>query len=216
VKTPRDDGSDWTPDPQLLAAYTDGELEGREALRDLRGRVEAWLDRHPEARAELAALRRLRHLWRETTPPEPPAEAWQRVLDAVARDRAAPAPAPARGRARWPLVTGAAAAACVALLLWWASRPDTPPGNPAGPAVEAVLPLAAADEVQILRVEGADTGTLVVGVLPVHGPLELVEPGEVTFTSVQPDAGDNMMPHVRTQAPHRPMIWAPVVADAAP
>jgi hypothetical protein len=62
------------------------------------------------------------------------------------------------------------------------------------------------DEVEILRVEGADTGTLVVGALPVHGPLELADPGEVTVTSIEPDARDQMVPVIRSTG--RPMIWA--------
>ena len=41
---------DWTPDPQLLAAYFDGELEGRDDRADLRARVEAWLEQHPQAK----------------------------------------------------------------------------------------------------------------------------------------------------------------------
>jgi hypothetical protein len=69
-----------------------------------------------------------------------------------------------------------------------------------------VLSVATMDEVEILRVEGADTGTLVVGALPVHGPLELADPGEVTVTSIEPDARDQMVPVMRSTG--RPMIWA--------
>ena len=64
-------GSDWVPSPELLAAYFDGEFEGRDDLALLRQRLEDWLDRHPGARCELAEYHRLRHLWLETTPPEP-------------------------------------------------------------------------------------------------------------------------------------------------
>ncbi len=71
-----------------------------------------------------------------------------------------------------------------------------------------VFPVATAAEIAILRVEGADTHTLVVGELPVHGPLVLAGPGEVALTSVQPDARDQMMPHIRLDGPGRPLIWA--------
>jgi hypothetical protein len=40
----------------------------------------------------------------------------------------------------------------------------------------------------------------------VHGPLELADPGEVTVTSIEPDARDQMVPVIRSTG--RPMIWA--------
>jgi hypothetical protein len=80
--------------------------------------------------------------------------------------------------------------------------------TPAAVAEDDVFPVATASEVTILRVEGSDTETLVVGTLPVHGPLELALPGEVSLTSVQPDAHDNMVPRVLLRGPSRPMIWA--------
>jgi hypothetical protein len=60
----------------------------------------------------------------------------------------------------------------------------------------------------VLLVDGADTQTLVVGQLPVQGPLVLAEPGDVERISSQPDALDNMVPTFRLHGPHRPMIWA--------
>lgn len=186
------DPPDWTPDPQLVAAYLDGELTDRP---DLRARVAAWLAAHPD---EAESHRRLVQLWRETAPAEPSAAAWQRTLDGIRRQR----PVPAR-RTRLALL-GAAAAACVAALLLWASWPS-PTLVP--PAVE-VFPVAAAGEVTILRIQGDDIGTLVVGTLPVEGPLELAVPGEVLVMSVQPDADDQMMPRVRVRGPHRPMVYA--------
>jgi hypothetical protein len=73
--------------------------------------------------------------------------------------------------------------------------------------------VAAAHEVEIMNVEGADTQSLIVGELPVKGPLELAAPGEVTVTSVQPAARDKMMPEVYVQGPGRPMIWATLKTD---
>ena len=55
----------------LLNAYFDGELTGRPDLDALHRRVDAWLARHPEARAALAEFRRIDRAWRETTPADP-------------------------------------------------------------------------------------------------------------------------------------------------
>src|SRR5438270_170830 len=80
----------WKPTPELLAAYGDGELEGREPI----ARIEAYLAGHPEVQAELAAQRRLKRIWDETTPSEPATAAWQRTFDGIvsAPRRAAPRP----------------------------------------------------------------------------------------------------------------------------
>ncbi len=212
----------WSPSPELLAAYFDGELVGRPALVALRRRITDWLRRHPEARAVLEDYRRLAQLWRDTAPPDPGVAAWAELDEQLAAVPIAP-PGAARRRL---LVRGAAAvmavAAAISLAIWlgW-GRPaapqlvQTPPKQPVAtpePQLE-VFPVATASEVTILRVEGEDTQTLVVGELPLHGPLELAGPGEVALTSVQPDARDRMMPHVRIGGPHRPMIWARVAAE---
>jgi hypothetical protein len=76
---------------------------------------------------------------------------------------------------------------------------------------EAILPVARADEVAILRVEGIDTETLVVGQLPLQGLLELASAEEVSVTSMEP-AEDNMVPKVRVGA-RSPMIWARAPSD---
>ena len=213
---------DWSPSPELLAAYFDGELVGRPDLVALRRRIADWLRSHPEARAVLEDYRRLAQLWRDTTPPDLDAGAWSELDERLAVVPLAP---PGLVRRRW-LVRGAAAlaavAATIALAIWVGSgRPaapqlvQTPPKQSAAvpaPPIEP-FPVATASEVTILRVEGEDTQTLVVGELPLHGPLELAGPGEVALTSVQPDARDRMLPHVRIGGAHRPMIWARVAAE---
>ena len=45
--------------------------------------------------------------------------------------------------------------------------------------------MAHASEVTIIRVEGDDAHTLVVGELPLQGSLELVAPGDVILTLVR-------------------------------
>lgn len=213
-----------TPHPSLqwneiLAAYADGEFEGRDDLALLKQRVEDWLKSHPEAHAELAQYRRLKQLWVETTPPEPTPAQWRAVLAAIEARRTAelePQPPWPRWSPRtWRIVAAVAApvAACVALAVVWGLQFSahvkplvTAPAHVLPAESYEVLSVATMDEVEILRVEGADTGTLVVGALPVHGPLELADPGEVTVTSVEPDARDQMVPVIRWTG--RPMIWA--------
>lgn len=73
---------------------------------------------------------------------------------------------------------------------------------------ETPFPVATSNEVVILHIEGADTGMIVVGELPVQGPLVLVGPGEVVFTSVKPAPPDNMIPEVHAGGPGAPIIWA--------
>jgi hypothetical protein len=185
-----------------LAAYFDGEYEGRDDLAPMRRRLENWLATHPRGCRELAEYRRLRQLWLQTTPADPAPEAWQAVQRQLEKCQTGP-PVGRRVRASWPWKAAGliAAAACVlfAVLL----RPERPRGTE---DIEP-FPVASADEIVILNVEGADTGTLVVGELPVQGPLELADPGEVSLTSVQPAERDNMVPEVSVSGPGRPIIW---------
>lgn len=197
---------------EILAGYADGEFEGRDELAPLKQRVENWLARHPETRAELNRLRQLKQLWRETTPPSPPPEAWLKML---AELEAVPPRSSGAGKWRQLAAGFAAAVACIALAvsIWWINRPTATQSIAVDDEETQPFVVAAAHEVEIMNVEGADTHTLIVGELPVKGPLELVVPGEVTVTSVQPAARDNMMPEVYFQGPGRPMIWAKLETD---
>lgn len=201
--------SDWAPSPELLAAYFDGEFEGRDDLAHLRQRLEDWLAGHPGAREDLAAYRRLREIWGETTPPEPSSQTWGRVLADMKAQRAAAAvtakkPRPAGWRAA-ALLAGAACLAAATLLMTREKPPQTlPEAPPAFVQDEGPFPVATESEVVILRVEGEDTGSLVVGTLPLHGPLELAGPGDVTF-------GENTQVHVGGSG--RPMVWARLDPD---
>jgi anti-sigma factor RsiW len=211
-------GPDAAPDPDLLAAYLDGALDGR---ADLCRQVELWLDRHPEARADLETDGRLVELFHDATPEEPDPVAWQRVWRQVQRVhrgemlvlRASPRSAKAGSRAR--TIVACVAAACVAFLAWNAvlRLPFVPMSQ--RPGLE-VLPVASADEVVVLRVEGDDTHTLVVGLLPLQGSLELADPGDVERISSAPAADDQMVPHFRIHGPHRPMIWARLDTEEMP
>jgi hypothetical protein len=212
----------WQPDPQLLAAFFDGELEGRNELADMRARIEAWLEAHPEAGADWARQRALQKLWLETTPAAPTEAAWHDTLKRIDLGRKAPRET-AAGRHPWRWA--GIAAACILMLIgagYGVVRSLTPPeiapllvvappkDQPVPPkeAPIEVFEVATASEIVILRVEGADTSSLVVGVPPVVGPLELADAGEVRVIHVRPDARDKMVPNVRQDRPHRPMIWA--------
>jgi anti-sigma factor RsiW len=214
--TPRPD-PDRAPDPELLAAYGDGELDQRP---ELRRRIEAWLARHPEACALLDEQRRLRELWQETTPLEPQPQAWHRVFGKLHETQSAP-PGPTRqARARFAPAAAMVAAASVALLIWGAARLLQPTPSPAPQQTsdstarllaQQILPVANDEEVVILRIEGDDTQTVMVGQLPVQGPLELADSGEVEQISSKPAARDQMVPQFRLRG--RPMIWARLESD---
>ncbi len=213
-----------TPTPEQLAAYADGELDGRADFEPLRRRIEAWLMLHPEARADLEAQHGLAQLWQATTPAEPSEAAWNNV-----RARLEPLPPPTLRPARsgsalrltaWALaaLTATAAAVWLALALFrpWADRdlarlqprsPERQP-QPRAPAPEAIEPFAVAtgDEVEILSIKGADTTTLVVGELPFTEPMVLVQTGEV---EVQRGAASDM----RVSTDGSPMVWVPLATE---
>jgi hypothetical protein len=211
------DSKDWAPSPELLAAYFDGEFECRDDLARLRARLERWLTEHPEAREELAEYHRLRQLWQETTPADPLPARWDHLLDELA-SRRLHGSAAVGWRPGWSWTWKAAAlagiAACVALLVnAVVNRAIVPNDPPALVQDDEPFPVATAEEIVVLRVEGADTGSLVVGQLPLQGPLELIGPNDFTLTSVQPHPRDNMVPHVRVGGTRSPMIWAKLDSD---
>lgn len=183
------------PGPELLAAYLDGELEGRDDLAALRARLEDWIACHPEVRDEIQRQRRLRRLWEQTAPEEPTAAQWRAALSSIlslasaGRARAPEAPfAETKGKAYvQTLGLVAACLACVVLLsATFLSSPTQPWSVPS--ALDFYLPeddpfpVARSQEVEVLQVAGADTGSLPIGRLPVQGELELVGHDDVAFS----------------------------------
>ena len=218
---------DWKPDQQLLAAYFDGELEGRDDLAYLRAQLEAWVQEHPEAAHEWANHQRLQKLWLKTTPAEPNAATWNQTIEQIEARRRMPIGVP-NGQRPW--LTASVLAASIAIffgLLFGALRfllPSDRSDDPIAAALNVnsdntdpneieILPVVTAEEVVIRRVEGADTSLLVVGQFPVNGPLELAAPGEVRVFHVRPDVHDQMMPTVLEKGPSPPMIWAKLDTD---
>jgi hypothetical protein len=185
----------WKPSPELLAAFVDGELYGPEASR-----VEAYLAEHPEAQAEVADQRRLERLWDRTVPAQPGRAAWQRTLDRIFAGPRRIEPRPRR----WTFVAAATAlAAALALAVWTGmSRPKS--STPVAP-----WPVAHNSEVEIVRIDGADVGAIVVGRLPLVGILELANAGEVEITGMQQT---NNRPMVQVEG-RSPMIWAKLESE---
>jgi anti-sigma factor RsiW len=216
------DPHDWQPDPQLLGAYFDGEMEGRDDVADLRACLEAWLEQRPEARAQWADYQALLRLLLDTAPREPSSATWNQVLDRIDGERRRPMPTLRRYRRR--LGTIAAGVALLMGLAYSAMRyADSPsrkddsivvaPPHKAPADEDAVLLVATAGEIVVTYIEGADASAIAVGQLPVHGPLELAEVGDVHFVAVRSDAGPKTRPQVRHDGPSRPMVWMPLEND---
>jgi hypothetical protein len=217
------------PSPEQLAAYLDGELD---ALG--RARVAAWLCGHPAAAAELEALRRLERVWHENTPPAPDEAQWDALLGRIVADAerrtaavAAEEPVVASGPARvlrpahtgwrWHLrMAGTAAALLFVILAAYRPSPLSPPAPTPpsiGPAVVHVLRVADDDDVEIVSMDAADIGSLVVGEPPMRGPFVLAAPGDVILESIAPDPQDGMTPplnNMEMNSPNGPMILAPL------
>jgi len=214
---------DWDPDPQLLGAYFDGEMEGRDDVADLRARLEAWLELHREAQSQWAQQQALMRQWLDTTPREPSAATWNEVLERIDAERRRPV-LPTVRRYRRTLGVMAAGIALVVGLAYGAMRYVSPPSFQSESVVVAprdkalsgedeVFPVATAGEVVVTYIEGADTRAIAVGHLPVQGPLELAEFGEVRFVAVRSDAQPKVRPQVRQDGPNRPMVWMPLETD---
>ncbi len=195
----------WRPDPDVWSSYLSGKLTDRAMTQ----RIERWLEENPAALDEASLDRSLRDLC-ELTPAPPPSlhewnVAWQKI-----QTRVPPTP--------WwqPVVWFAGLAACVAFFALFRSEPSLLEEKPKPaeavanhPAPEEVFAVASPDEIQILRVEGS-LFSLAVGELPLAGLLELLETHEFTVRSIEPDARDQMVPHVVSGTP---MIWAKLVSE---
>jgi hypothetical protein len=179
------------PGPELLAAYLDGELEGRDELAALRSRLEDWIAAHPEVRDEIQRQRRLRRLWEQTSPAEPAAGQWRAALENILSLSAArhSSTASRRGRKSGRALIMGAVAACLACVVVLGAAllpgPTQPWSVPSGldfylPEDDA-FPVARSHEVEVLVVAGADTASLPIGRLPVQGELELVGHDDIAF-----------------------------------
>ena len=206
-------GNAWSPDPELLAAYFDGELEARDDGADLRARIEAWMEANPDAKQLWAEHQELKKLWVDTAPAEPSATAWKQTLERIDAARKETAPKPVRRRS-W-VVTAVIAASIllfIALVLGGLQAILNKQGT--GPdksgfveADDEIMQVATASEITILRIESEDADGVVVGTFPVSAPLELAASGEVSISCKCPRVC------VRQEWPHRPMVYARANTD---
>jgi anti-sigma factor RsiW len=125
---PSDDLGERDELGELLSALLDGELTPSE-----RARVDAHLDAHPGARADLEALSATRALLRGLPWAEPPTGALAAIADAVARSGVADVryahaanAKTARRAAAWIAAAAAAAAIATGLTLPSRQHPVTP------------------------------------------------------------------------------------------
>jgi hypothetical protein len=171
----------WSPSQEQLTAYVDGELGHGLQGPQLRERIEKWLAGHSDAAAEVNAQRRLLDLWKKTAAEDPGeaswAAAWSRINSPPPRDRKSGW----RRRLGWSaaLLFLTAAAIVLAVILAAGGRDQGPDSDKVDP-----FPVAAADDVEILEIAGADVGALVGGRLPVTGELIVAASQEVEILRV--------------------------------
>ena len=167
-----------------------------------------------KAREQCADLAKLQKVWLDTTPAEPSSVAWELCRAGISTDRAyisQPASPPRRSRFVVAALVAGAALFVGAVVGIWRFAPTDMDDHRAAVNVlknetDEVFEVAQSHEITILRVEGSDTDSFVVGILPLVGALELADPGEVRVLFVRPEASDQSLPNVREQG--RPMIWA--------
>ncbi len=148
------------PSHEELMAFADGELEPAR-----REEVAAWLEHHPEDRAEVEEFHRLSALWQRYAPPEPSPAAWASALARIetARPFRQPVPEWRVRRPAWAFAAFAAAALLVVMLGRSLS--------PEAPDDEEPFPVATASEVNIVSMDAHDADALV-GHPPVLANLE--------------------------------------------
>jgi hypothetical protein len=152
-------------------------------------------------------------LCQAAAPAEPSEAEWARVLDRIERGlrepRVSVAPVARRGPriAVVSFMVSAAAAAAMFLVLMH-TPPDQPaPVEPGVAAVPEAFPVTASEDVDIVSVDAADAGALVVGDLPLHRPIVLVEPGDFALRSVEANPDGDW---VQMDGDAAPMAWAPL------
>ena len=164
--------SDGAPTRAELVALVDGRLD---AIRTRQ--IELWLAVHPDDAAVVEEHRQVLCQVRDLAPPQPSESDWDQVWGRI--DEALPASpeTPARPRRRVLAVVAGIAALLLLTIPSHVSRPR-PQGSVESTAAAPIL-LASADEVEIVSIDGADLGALLVGEPPLRRPLELAAVGDV-------------------------------------
>jgi hypothetical protein len=193
MKSPQTDGR-WHPRPEELAAYADGELDRCPSGAALKQRIEDWFADHPEGVAEIESISQLDNLFKSTLSEGPAELAWSELGDRIQKELLE-TPVPPRRKAHrsfWAATFLAIAAAAV-LLAFNLNTGPTPTPKEGQALDEEPFPVASADEVEILRVDGNDTNALVVGQLPVTGLLLLAFPQDVEILQVNGDDTESLV-----------------------
>ncbi|HZY85935.1 MAG TPA: hypothetical protein VFE78_13960 [Gemmataceae bacterium] len=209
---PERNNSGGGPSPEEWTAYLDGELGP-----DARDRCEAFLAAHPEAAAEVEGCRRLARLWQSATPPEPSPAAWAAAWNKIE----VALPPRVAGRAwgagrpfRTFLGLAAAAAVLGGVLLarpFWSGT-----GGLIGEVADELnepLPVATADEVNIISVR-ADDADAVVTHPPVFGSFDVASGSDVKLEEAEPYQPGGKAPWMG--GGQVPMIVAPAAAATQP
>jgi hypothetical protein len=193
--SPQKDRS-WSPSPEELAAYADGELDRCSSGAVLKQHIEIWLADHPEGVFQVESLGQLARLFKNTAADEPGEQKWSDLASRIKTKFLETPPPPRRKKRKawWAAAFLASAAAAVLLAFQAIPRSEAPPKrDPVHSAPVEPFPVASADEVEILRVEGSDTPALVVGQPPVSGLLLLAVPGEVEILQVNGEDTDSLV-----------------------
>lgn len=172
-------------------------------------RIELWLAAHPEVGAAVEEHRQVLQACREAPIPEPTAAQWAAALDGVAARLAQTREAlPPRRLPRWSTALAAAAAAMFLLAL---------PGDlglrlpaPVSLVREVTpIPVASAEDVEIVSIDAADLKALLVGHPPLRGSLELAAGGDVQIHYAEP-ADNSWVPAMEEVEGATPILIMPM------
>jgi len=215
----------WRPTPELLAAYFDGECEGRDDLFPLKQRIEQWLLANRHGQEEMTAHRRLLQIWHEASVPEPQPEQWaamfsriESAVKAAAQETAKKARfARPRVRALVSTCLAASVAGLVIFLGWDVNRREHRPGAEHASVQPArtdrdveVLPVTRYNDVKILCIDSGDANAIPGFALPVPGKIQLINHGDIVMSTAKKD--DSNAVRLLDNIPH-PMIWSPLDSE---
>jgi len=204
--------------PGLLAGYADGELDATN-----RAIVEAWLNDHPEDRAELEAqqlfVRKNSTFWQRASLPQVNEIQWNelfgKICAAVQPTRPAYREPVAPAWRRWAVgIAAIAVAGLIAVNLNLGRRPanDNDLSFPTGEA----FAVASADDVDIISIQGEDI-IIIVGRPPLAGPLEMIPIGEVVLESIFSDADGHLKKvDINPADPRKPIFIDPNKTQPVP